>query len=112
MVGSSSTTSSRPLPRIMMFSRVALEATQDGARLCAGVKVPSTPLTSFCGSDSRQTGLRDVARCWNQGRMTHDDDEGLFGLEGRRLLVVEDNTDCAEAVRRWLEICGAQVTTA
>ena len=44
--------------------------------------------------------------------MTHDGDEGLFGLEGRRLLVVEDNTDCAEAMRRWLEICGAQVTTA
>jgi len=44
--------------------------------------------------------------------MTHDDREGLFGLEGRRLLLVEDNSDCAEAVRRWLEICGARVTTA
>ena len=40
------------------------------------------------------------------------DDDGLFGLSGRRLLVVDDNGDCAEAVRRWLEICGAQVTTA
>jgi len=39
-------------------------------------------------------------------------EEGLFGLAGRRLLVVEDNGDCAEAVRRWLEICGARVTTA
>jgi CheY-like chemotaxis protein len=39
-------------------------------------------------------------------------DQGLFGLEGRRLLLVEDNTDCAEAVRYWLEICGARVTTA
>jgi|SRR5581483_1669822 len=37
--------------------------------------------------------------------------EGLFGLAGRRLLLVEDNEDCAEAVRRWLEICGATVTT-
>jgi CheY-like chemotaxis protein len=44
--------------------------------------------------------------------MTHDAEEGLFGLEGRRLLLVEDNSDCAEAVRRWLEICGARVTTA
>jgi CheY-like chemotaxis protein len=45
--------------------------------------------------------------------MAHEDDEeGLFGLEGRRLLLVEDNRDCAEAMRRWLEICGAQVTTA
>jgi CheY-like chemotaxis protein len=42
--------------------------------------------------------------------MTEDED-GLFGLAGRRLLVVDDNGDCAEAVRRWLEICGAQVTT-
>jgi CheY-like chemotaxis protein len=39
-------------------------------------------------------------------------EEGLFGLAGRRLLVVEDNPGCAEAVRAWLEICGAQVTTA
>jgi CheY-like chemotaxis protein len=44
--------------------------------------------------------------------MTHASEEGLFGLEGRRLLLVEDNTDCAEALRRWLEICGARVTTA
>src|SRR5262249_35002532 len=45
--------------------------------------------------------------------MTHEhDDEGLFGLEGRRLLVVEDNSACAEAMRAWLEICGARVTTA
>lgn len=42
--------------------------------------------------------------------MTHD--EGLFGLGGRRLLLVEDNRGCAEAVRRWLEICGATVATA
>ena len=41
-----------------------------------------------------------------------DDGKGLFGLEGRRLLLVEDNRDCAEAVRQWLEICGAHVTTA
>ena len=41
-----------------------------------------------------------------------DEDEGLFGLAGRRLLVVDDNGDCADAVRRWLEICGARVTTA
>jgi CheY-like chemotaxis protein len=39
-------------------------------------------------------------------------DEGLFGLGGRRLLVVEDDRGCAEAVRRWLEICGATVSTA
>lgn len=38
--------------------------------------------------------------------------EGLFGLEGRRLLVVEDNRECADAMREWLEICGARVTTA
>jgi len=44
--------------------------------------------------------------------MMHDAREGLFGLEGRRLLLVEDDTDCAEAVRYWLEICGACVTTA
>ena len=36
----------------------------------------------------------------------------MFGLSGRRLLLVEDNDDCAEAVREWLEICGAHVTTA
>jgi CheY-like chemotaxis protein len=41
-----------------------------------------------------------------------EDDDGLFGLAGRRLLVVDDNGDCAEAVCRWLEICGARVTTA
>jgi len=40
------------------------------------------------------------------------EDEGLFGLEGRRLLLVEDNSACADAVRSWLEICGAHVTTA
>ena len=44
--------------------------------------------------------------------MADDEGEGLFGLAGRRLLVVDDNGDCAEAVRRWLEICGARVTTA
>ncbi len=38
--------------------------------------------------------------------------QGLFGLGGRRLLVVEDNRGCAEAVRTWLEICGARVTVA
>jgi CheY-like chemotaxis protein len=38
--------------------------------------------------------------------------EGLFGLAGRRLLVVEDNRPCAEAVRSWLEICGAKVDVA
>ena len=38
--------------------------------------------------------------------------EGLFGLGGRRLLVVEDNEDTAVAVREWLEICGAHVSTA
>jgi CheY-like chemotaxis protein len=38
--------------------------------------------------------------------------EGLFGLAGRRLLVVEDNGPCAEAVRMWLEICGAKVDVA
>jgi CheY-like chemotaxis protein len=42
--------------------------------------------------------------------MTHER-EGLFGLGGRRLLVVEDNTLCADAVRGWLEICGASVAT-
>jgi CheY-like chemotaxis protein len=41
-----------------------------------------------------------------------EDEDGLFGLAGRRLLVVDDNGDCAEAVRQWLEICGAHVTTA
>jgi CheY-like chemotaxis protein len=40
------------------------------------------------------------------------EDEGLFGLGGRRLLIVEDNEDCAVAVRQWLEICGARVSTA
>ena len=40
------------------------------------------------------------------------DSEGLFGLRGRRLLVVEDNPLCAEAVREWLRICGATVDTA
>ncbi|HJQ83166.1 MAG TPA: response regulator [Candidatus Binatia bacterium] len=44
--------------------------------------------------------------------MTKDGEEGLFGLEGRRLLLVEDNDACADAVREWLEICGAHVTTA
>jgi len=38
--------------------------------------------------------------------------EGLFGLGGRRLLLVEDNQSTAEAVSRWLEICGARVSTA
>jgi CheY-like chemotaxis protein len=38
--------------------------------------------------------------------------EGLFGLGGRRLLLVEDDEGCAAAMREWLEICGAQVTTA
>ena len=42
--------------------------------------------------------------------MAHD--EGLFGLEGRQLLLVEDNHACADAVRHWLEVCGARVTTA
>ncbi|HZP41665.1 MAG TPA: response regulator [Candidatus Binatia bacterium] len=42
--------------------------------------------------------------------MTHEG-EGLFGLGGRRLLVVEDNCLCADAVRGWLEICGASVAT-
>jgi CheY-like chemotaxis protein len=41
--------------------------------------------------------------------MEHE--EGLFGLAGRRLLVVEDNPACADAMREWLEICGASVTT-
>jgi CheY-like chemotaxis protein len=44
--------------------------------------------------------------------MTDDGGDGLFGLEGRRLLVVDDDDRCAEAVRTWLEICGARVTTA
>jgi CheY-like chemotaxis protein len=44
--------------------------------------------------------------------MAYDEHDGLFGLEGRRLLLVEDNDACAEAVRHWLEICGARVTTA
>lgn len=42
--------------------------------------------------------------------MTHER-EGLFGLGGRRLLVVEDDTLCVDAVRGWLEICGASVAT-
>jgi CheY-like chemotaxis protein len=42
--------------------------------------------------------------------MAHEGD-GLFGLGGRRLLVVEDNVLCAEAMSRWLEICGATVST-
>jgi CheY-like chemotaxis protein len=42
--------------------------------------------------------------------MAHDG--GLFGLEGRELLLVEDNHACADAVRHWLEVCGAHVTTA
>ncbi len=42
----------------------------------------------------------------------NESSEGLFGLGGRRLLVVEDNADCAGAVREWLEICGARVSTA
>jgi CheY-like chemotaxis protein len=44
--------------------------------------------------------------------MVHEGDEGLFGLEGRRLLLVEDNRACADAVRHWLEVCGAHVTPA
>jgi len=45
--------------------------------------------------------------------MRHErESEGLFGLHGRRLLVVEDNPLCAEAVREWLQICGATVETA
>lgn len=39
-------------------------------------------------------------------------DEGLFGLQGRHLLVVEDNAQCAAALARWLEICGARVAIA
>src|SRR5437773_11694090 len=45
--------------------------------------------------------------------MRHEgESEGLFGLHGRRLLVVEDNPLCAEAVREWLQLCGATVETA
>jgi CheY-like chemotaxis protein len=44
--------------------------------------------------------------------MANQEGEGLFGLGGRRLLLVEDNEDCAGAVREWLEICGARVSTA
>jgi CheY-like chemotaxis protein len=44
--------------------------------------------------------------------MRQDEEDGLFGLEGRRLLLVEDNPLCADAVRHWLEVCGARVTTA
>jgi CheY-like chemotaxis protein len=40
------------------------------------------------------------------------EDDGLFGLAGRRVLLVEDNLQCACAVRAWLEICGATVRTA
>jgi CheY-like chemotaxis protein len=47
----------------------------------------------------------------NAGTTKRERDDGLFGLAGRRLLVVEDNTGCADAVRTWLEICGAKVTT-
>ena len=43
--------------------------------------------------------------------MAHDD-RGLFGLEGRKLLVVENDAQCAAAVSQWLEICGASVSTA
>lgn len=43
--------------------------------------------------------------------MAHED-KGLFGLEGRRLLVVETDARCAAAVSQWLEICGARVSTA
>ena len=39
-------------------------------------------------------------------------DDGLFGLQGRRLLLVEDNAHCASALARWLEICGARVAIA
>jgi CheY-like chemotaxis protein len=42
----------------------------------------------------------------------HTEVEGLFGLAGRRLLVLEDNRPFAEAVRNWLEICGAKVEVA
>jgi CheY-like chemotaxis protein len=41
-----------------------------------------------------------------------EQDTGLFGLQGRRLLVVEDNAQCAAALARWLEICGARVAIA
>ena len=40
------------------------------------------------------------------------EDRGLFGLEGRALLVLETDAECAAAVSRWLEICGARVATA
>jgi CheY-like chemotaxis protein len=43
--------------------------------------------------------------------MAHED-RGLFGLEGRALLVLETDAECAAAVSRWLEICGARVATA
>ena len=39
-------------------------------------------------------------------------DRGPFGLEGRKLLVVETDAQCAAAVSQWLEICGARVSTA
>jgi CheY-like chemotaxis protein len=68
--------------------------------LLFGAASPDNP-----GWPRRQPACHRVA-------MPHDDSDGLFGLEGRRLLVVEDNHDCAEAVQRWLEICGARVTLA
>jgi CheY-like chemotaxis protein len=43
--------------------------------------------------------------------MAHEE-RGLFGLEGRALLVLETDAECAAAVSRWLEICGARVATA
>jgi BarA-like signal transduction histidine kinase len=42
--------------------------------------------------------------------MAHED-RGPFGLEGRKLLVVETDAQCAAAVSQWLEICGARVST-
>jgi len=44
--------------------------------------------------------------------MDERDEGGLFGLQGRHLLVVEDNVHCAAALARWLEICGAHVAIA
>ena len=43
--------------------------------------------------------------------MAHEE-RGLFGLEGRALLLLETDAECAAAVSRWLEICGARVATA
>jgi CheY-like chemotaxis protein len=43
--------------------------------------------------------------------MAHEE-RGLFGLEGRALLVLETDAECAAAMSRWLEICGARVATA